>query len=273
MSPVKRTTRVLAVGCALLAVIAVGCSKKNGAPFDPDAGHSADFFPTHPAEYRSALESCDRCHGTDLSGGISAVSCYSAARDGQSCHPGGPGGHPAGWRALHSADPSKAATCAPCHDNKDNNQAPNCFDNSLCHGPKSGHPAGWRKTHTGTNPSQASYCADCHDNPANSRPPDCFNNSLCHGAKSSHPAGWRTAHRSTVSGNAEVCAGCHAAKGTPSCFYVSACHGGINPHGSGWKDQHETQASQAATCYNCHIKKSGTPNCFNNTLCHGPKGD
>ncbi len=157
MSQVRRRSAVFAVGCALLALLAVGCSKKNGVAFDPDAGHPDDFFPTHPAEYRNSAGGCAPCHGTDLLGGISTVSCYSSSRDGQGCHADGPGGHPAGWRALHSADPSKAATCAPCHDNPSNNLAPNCFDNSLCHGPKSGHPPGWRSAHSGADPAQASY--------------------------------------------------------------------------------------------------------------------
>ncbi|MHB8834457.1 MAG: hypothetical protein ACYC9Y_01925 [Candidatus Methylomirabilia bacterium] len=272
MPQVTWSTRALMVGCALLAVIAVGCSKKNGAPFDPDAGHPADFFPSHPTEYRSALESCDRCHGTDLLGGISTVSCYSSSRDGQSCHPGGPGGHPPGWRALHSADPSKAAICAPCHDNKDNNLAPNCFDNSLCHGPKSGHPAGWRSAHTRTNPGQASYCAGCHQ--ANPGAPGCFNNTLCHGAKSSHPAGWRTTHQGTQQGAATICAGCHPDKGQPTCFANSACHGSGGGHPDGWSagSQHGKTAEGnpgMIVCTACHGAKFGGgagPSCLN---CHG----
>ena len=224
MSQVNRRSSAFAVGCALLAVLAVGCSKKNGVAFDPDAGHSDDFFPTHPAAYRSAGGGCSECHGSDLLGGIATVSCFSTSRDGQTCHPGGPGGHPAGWRALHSADPSKAATCAPCHDNPSNNLPPNCFDNSLCHGPKSGHPPGWLSAHSGTNPAQASYCAGCHQSKPGT--PGCFNSTLCHGPKSQHPPGWRSSHTKTNPSQASVCAGCHQSKpGTPGCFNQTLCHG------------------------------------------------
>ena len=244
----------------MLALLAVGCSKKNGVAFDPDAGHPDDFFPTHPAEYRNAGGGCAQCHGSDLLGGISTVSCYSTSRDGQSCHPGGPGGHPAGWRALHSADPSKAATCAPCHDNPSNNLAPNCFDNSLCHGPKSGHPSGWRSAHSGTDPSQASYCAGCHQ--SNPGTPGCFNNTLCHGAKSKHPAGWRTRTRARA-GQAAGCAGCHPDKGQPTCFSASACHAGGNPPRRMAHGTPEHGQGNAAVCAGCHANK-GTPSCFSN---------
>lgn len=266
MSQVRRRSATFAVACALLAVFAVGCSKKNGVAFDPDAGHADDFFPTHSAEYKNAGGGCAPCHGIDLLGGISTVSCYSASRDGQSCHPDGPDGHPAGWRALHSADASKAATCAPCHDNPSNNLAPNCFDNSLCHGPKAGHPSGWRSSHAGTDPAQASSCADCHQ--SNPGAPGCFNNTLCHGAKSTHPAGWLATHQGTKPKGAAVCAGCHPDKGQPTCFSASACHGGGN-HPAGWRTAHQSTVSgNAAVCAGCHADK-GTPSCFSLSACHG----
>jgi len=281
MSQVKRSSTVLAIACALLAVLAGGCSKKNGAPFDPDAGHPDDYITTHPAAYRSTDGACTDCHGGDLLGGIATVSCYSTSRDGQACHPDGPGGHPPGWRALHSADPSKAATCAPCHDNPSNNLPPNCFDNSLCHGPKSGHPSGWRSAHSRTDPAQASYCAGCHDNPSNSLPPNCFNNSLCHGAKSSHPAGWRQTHTGTNPNQASVCAGCHDNPSNslpPNCFNNSLCHGAKAGHPDGWLagSQHGRTAEAApggasgmAYCASCHGSKFGGgagPSCL---TCHG----
>jgi len=271
MSQIRRSSRSLAIGCALLVLLAVGCSKKNGVAFDPDAGHPDDFFPTHPAAFRSARGGCLECHGSDLLGGIAAVSCYSTSRDGQACHPGGPGGHPPGWQALHSADPSKAATCAPCHDNPANNLPPNCFNESLCHGPKSGHPAGWRTAHSGTDPAQASYCAGCHQ--SSPGVPGCFNNTLCHGAKSSHPAGWLQTHSGTNPSQASVCAPCHDNPTNslpPNCFDNSLCHGPKNPHPAGWLGSHPgTNPNRAPECYVCHHKSVGTPNCFNNTLCHG----
>jgi hypothetical protein len=283
MSQVRRRSSAFSVACALVALLAAGCSEKNGVAFDPDAGHPDDFFPTHPAEYRNTGGGCTPCHGSDLLGGISTVSCYSTSRDGQACHPGGPGGHQAGWRALHSADPSKAATCAPCHDNPSNNLPPNCFDNSLCHGQKTGHPSGWRTAHSGTNPSQASSCAACHDNPANNLPPDCFNNSLCHGAKSRHPAGWLQTHTGTDPGQASFCAGCHQSNpGTPGCFNNTLCHGSQGSHPAGWSagSQHGATAKAAPGsssgflyCESCHGSGlnggSAKQSCLINSGCHG----
>ena len=135
MPQVTRSLAARTVGLLLLATLAAGCSKERGAPFDPYAGHSAEFFPSHPAEYRASPDSCTNCHGEDLGGGISKVSCSSGSFDGRACHPGGPGGHPDGWLATHTAtDPAQAAVCAQCHDNPANTLPPNCFNNSLCHG-------------------------------------------------------------------------------------------------------------------------------------------
>jgi hypothetical protein len=275
MSQIRKVSGRLAAGCALLALLAFGCSKHNGnGSFDPDAGHPANFVADHPAAYRNANGECTQCHGTDLLGGISTVSCFSASRNGLGCHPDGPGGHPPGWQALHSADPSKAATCAVCHKNKDNNLPPDCFNNSLCHGPKSGHPSGWRFVHSQTNPSLASNCAACHQSKPGT--PGCFNNTLCHGAKSSHPAGWLQTHsRTDPSQAAAVCAGCHTPKSTPvGCFNNSLCHGAKSNHPTGWLTTHSgTDPGQASVCAGCHQSNPGTPGCFNNTLCHGAKGN
>ncbi len=272
MSHSKRSSRALTIGWALLAVLVVGCSKKHGAPFDPDGGHPEDFFPKHSAEYRnSGAASCAECHGDDLRGGIATLSCYSTSRDGQACHPGGPDGHPAGadWRAQHAADRSRAAECAVCHDNKGNNRVPNCFDNSLCHGPKSDHPADWLRSHSRTNQNQASACTGCHQ--TNAGAPGCFNNTLCHGAKSYHPAGWLQSHPRTDQGEAAVCVGCHRSNpGAPGCFNNTLCHGAKSPHPGGWLRSHpEADQGQASTCAGCHQSSAGTPGCFNSTLCHG----
>jgi hypothetical protein len=281
MSQVNRSFRVLAAGCALLAALAVGCSKKNGAPFDPDAGHPDNYITTHPDAYRSTDGACTQCHGGDLLGGISTVSCYSASRDGQSCHAAGPGGHPPGWRALHSAtNPDQAATCAACHQSKPG--TPGCFNNTLCHGPKSGHPSGWLSSHTGTNPNQAATCAACHQ--SNPGTPGCFNNTLCHGAKAGpHPNGWlagsqhgKTAEAAPggASGMA-YCSSCHGftfgGGNGRSCL---TCHGGNAPHPkSNWAGEsgrhRNVNTGNTQVCARCHPQLAGSSNCRNTNGCHG----
>ena len=78
MSQVRQSFTAAAVGFALLAALAVGCSKKSGAAFDPDAGHPDDWVTTHPDEYRSAgAGRAPSVTATINCGGISTVSCSS----------------------------------------------------------------------------------------------------------------------------------------------------------------------------------------------------
>ena len=115
-------------GFALIALagMAWGCSKANSnTPILDDSGkHAANWIVYHRASYVSNHGNCTECHGTDLRGGISKVSCFSLQFNGQSCHASGPIGHPAGWRdpALHGsvaksqpgAD-SGFSSCQLCH--------------------------------------------------------------------------------------------------------------------------------------------------------------
>ena len=281
MSQITGLIRVFAACCALLTALAIGCSKKNGVPFDPDAAHPSDYITTHPAFYRGTGEACADCHGGDLLGGISTVSCFSISRDGQACHPGGPAGHPAGWRSSHATtNPAQAVTCAVCHDNAANNLPPGCFNNSLCHGARSTHPAGWRTTHQGTQPGEASACAACHPDKGT---PSCFTSTACHGSGSGHPLGWvdgskhgRTAE--AAPGNASGMASCSTCHGTtfgggtgPSCL---TCHGGNAPHPkSNWTGEsgrhRNADTGNTAACARCHTQLAGSPNCRNTNGCHG----
>jgi len=282
MSQITRGSISLAIGCAFLAVLAVGCSKQNSVAFDPDAGHPADFYTTHPSFYLSSGGTCAECHGEDLSGGISTVSCSSASRDGRGCHAGGPGGgHPSGWLAQHSAtNPAQAATCAACHQSKPG--TPGCFNNTLCHGAKSPHSAGWRTAHQSTTPAAATGCAGCHPDKGK---PSCFTNSACHGG-SGHPGGWSAgsqhgAAAKKAPGSSSgflYCESCHGSGlnggsvAKQSCR-VSSCHGWTAPHGSSWNgggsNHRSTNGGNAPVCAQCHGSNPGTPGCFNNTLCHG----
>ena len=145
---------------------------------------------------------CTQCHGSDLSGGISKVSCFG---NPAGCH------HTpvANWAtpAVHGATAKKApgssgfASCQICHGKNFSGGGAQvaCED---CHGVPAPHPARpWRGstvTHTDTNTSNATVCAQCHfpgspNNPANhpptpapaGTPPGCFNSTLCHAAPGS----------------------------------------------------------------------------------------
>ncbi|NNG47850.1 MAG: hypothetical protein HKM86_12155, partial [Deltaproteobacteria bacterium] len=63
-----------------------GCSSSSDttSSFDPGTGggtHPVDFLSTHPSFAVSDVDDCKTCHGDDLTGGISNVSCFTAA-----CH-------------------------------------------------------------------------------------------------------------------------------------------------------------------------------------------
>jgi hypothetical protein len=293
MSPVMRALRVAAALTLVLAA-AAGCTKnRSGNPFDPDTGHAADWVVGHRAAFVAGGAACLECHGTDMMGGISHVSCFSASFEGQSCHPGGPrGGHPAGWSSPSSHGAGAKAEngfpfCEDCHggDFRGGTAGLSCFG---CHGVPAPHPrAPWRGalTHTSTNPSNAIVCAQCH---RNSKPgnPGCFNDTLCHAEPAGHPPGWAAASSHGAAAKAApgtmrgfaVCEGCHGSNfggsSGPSCF---GCHGWNAPHArNGWQgggtSHRSTDQSNASVCAQCHRSSSGAPGCFNATLCHGTGG-
>jgi predicted CxxxxCH...CXXCH cytochrome family protein len=115
------TTALMKTVPLVLALAALsGCGKANSsAPATIDAAGrhavpagAASWVQQHWVEYRrlnggssevSGTTSCSQCHGSDLRGGTSKVSCFAASfqLDGVnlSCHPNGDGrlGHPSSW--------------------------------------------------------------------------------------------------------------------------------------------------------------------------------
>jgi predicted CxxxxCH...CXXCH cytochrome family protein len=94
---------------ALAALFA--CSNGNGsaAPaLDSTGKHADTWVQQHMIAYKQAnggsgevafTTNCSQCHGSDLSGGISRVSCFSDSQNGISCHNNFDHslGHPAAW--------------------------------------------------------------------------------------------------------------------------------------------------------------------------------
>jgi len=212
--------------------------------------------------------SCTECHGSDLAGGISRVSCFGNTAN---CHHGST----PNWStpAVHGAAAKKApgasgfASCRICHgaDFRTVRGGTTCF---TCHASAPHAPAPWRGspfTHSNTDPANAPVCAQCHflgspNNPANhpatpapaGTAPGCFNNTLCHGENPvPHPVdnAWvTTSPAAQPHGNdAKAAAGattgfsycqtCHGA-GTDfaggssgvSCYSAAPCHGVNAPH-------------------------------------------
>jgi predicted CxxxxCH...CXXCH cytochrome family protein len=114
---------------SLLAVIAAGCGTSNDqSGFDPDTQkHIADWVRIkHSSVARADISSCTECHGADLQGGISGVSCESCHNNGlsalsgcTSCHGRPPAGSAApnrnGAHAVHNTFTGVTNVCDTCH--------------------------------------------------------------------------------------------------------------------------------------------------------------
>jgi hypothetical protein len=154
--------------CAISAVVVLisfsilcGCSSQNPESiFNSDTGkHPNDWLPGgHMTAARTNIASCNECHGADLAGGISHVSCTS-------CHLGGPTSiHPADWVPLLTkhgpyAEANGTASCA----------------NQWCHGPQLSGVAGSGPACTSCHPfpfdPTKATCATCHSSQMGSRRP------------------------------------------------------------------------------------------------------
>ena len=117
---------LLLIGIAALT----GCSTPDDqAPFDGDTGkHPSDWvYAKHPAASNEDINACMECHGADLSGGMSGVSCSQCHLNGSpftltgctSCHGNPPNGNVApnriGAHAVHNALINVTNVCNSCH--------------------------------------------------------------------------------------------------------------------------------------------------------------
>jgi hypothetical protein len=137
---------------------------------------------------------CTQCHGSDLTGGIAKISCFSDTATG--CHhvtdPLGPV-----WSdpLVHGATAKKApgssgfAACQICH-GSDFSGRLTALACEVCHGVSAPHPSPWLPgddyEHTTTNEANAPVCYQCHrnNNPTPAppgTPPGCRNFTMCHG--------------------------------------------------------------------------------------------
>lgn len=192
----KQTGRIrrglLCLALFPLLAAAAGCSSGDNREFlDNKGAHPAGWVAAagsskHPG-YANLDQgaSCKPCHGDDLRGGISRVSCFASSWNGFSCHGAGPVFHPADWVRTHknSARPD-GASCKPCHgsDLAGGTSGVSCFSASWngisCHaGGPAFHPLSWLDcTYRGTKNPDNTYnwhgtaygynsppCAQCHD--------------------------------------------------------------------------------------------------------------
>ena len=215
---------------------------------------------------------CTECHGADLLGGISRVSCMS---NPSACHHGTVAGWVAsgsdtqqhGASAKRGPGSSSMYACRICHgtDFRTVRNGENCF---TCHA-NSPHPnAPWRSggtdnTHVNVNTANAPVCHGCHaDSPAGNpnnphRPPTpaasgtapgCFNGTMCHNAAAApHASGaaWSSAgvgfHGTDAKADLTYCQGCHGVTGTinfnggSAPTACSTCHTAAKAHPTDWQ--------------------------------------
>lgn len=261
-------------GVILLMCVSIwGCSTANDNPVDvtvsgkhPAGWAVASNGGSHPALFLSAPDKCKECHGTDLLGGITKVSCSST-----SCHAQGPYGHAPGWNAYtaHGAHAKAAAAgvngmafCKNCHGaNYTGGVGKSCMT-AGCHNSPAPHPAtpwkGLLTTHATTDPSNAPVCAQCHIggafltssvNPSSTGISGCFNNTLCHGVKG-HTATYPGAtHKSVGFDFGPDCLVCHTAV-TPGAVYPAT-------------------AGTPPVCSSCHPGWASSPAIIGCGGCHG----
>lgn len=106
----------------LMVIVGCGSSSSNSnSVFDADTkAHPAGWLPAgHMTAAQANIATCEECHGQDLSGGISKVSCTT-------CHLGGPTSiHPSDWAGdaiLTKHGPYEVAN------------GPTACRNQFCHG-------------------------------------------------------------------------------------------------------------------------------------------
>jgi hypothetical protein len=269
------------------------CSTAN--PYSPlalvDASgrHPDGWLEGHGAYALPDGSLCVDCHGEDLTGGISQVSCSSASYNGQSCHANGPAFHPDDWLDKSSADfhkygySSDPSACQFCHDVTQPDTPPvyNCLD---CHFSEDGTrrvPAGSLYSHgssTGHDSftgADADVCISCHE--VNNR----FGyEPFCHNCHEIHPeTNWaqRIVHGTAAKQSAgsmtgfSTCASCHGEDfdggvSGVSCLSASDCHQVNAPHPSGgrWRGEStpthtNTNPNNAPSCGLCHLDDREPP--------------
>ncbi len=245
----------------LLAAAAAGCSSATttGSLVNAAGNHPANFVSTHPEFALPDGTACKECHGSDLKGGISRVSCFTASRNGVGCHAGGPAFHPLDWLNKTSANFHGTAF------------AGNVLINGLacagCHDPT--NPPGYN-------------CLQCHFTQTGGRVP--AGSSYVHGQTTGHSA---FGPLDVLNAVTSVCTSCHAINNTFGHMPQPFCHNCHSPapagfHPAGWAnpDSHGAAAKAAPgtttgflTCQTCHgndFAGSGSaPSCINNASCHG----
>jgi predicted CxxxxCH...CXXCH cytochrome family protein len=218
----------------------------------------------HPSAYFADSVSCTECHGKDLSGGISKVSC-SPGVNSAGCHERFPHNNGFASSAVHGLAAKGPVTatnnlgmahCTRCHGLEYQGAVgPSCI---ACHqtvnpGTQAPHAANWKlpKRHSLTAESNASACFKCHaggqyshapKTPAQAgTEPGCFNGTLCHNQAITHALPFIAAesHGNEIKSN--------------GWYYCDACHG-VSEKVTGYRRFNVPVGRMANGCETCHKK-------------------
>jgi hypothetical protein len=93
MSQIKNKLRLLVtITYTYILILSTGCGSNgnDNIAFNSVTGqHPAEWLSEHGIAYLQNSDTCKECHGQDLHGGISNVSCFTASYNGTSCHANG----------------------------------------------------------------------------------------------------------------------------------------------------------------------------------------
>lgn len=274
-----------------LAATLPGCSTANPeSPLslvDASGNHPDGWIEAHRQYAEPDGSLCMDCHGDNLDGGITRVSCSTATRNGQGCHANGPGLHSLEWLDKSSPDfhalaySPAAGSCNLCHDPAQPSLPPvyNCLD---CHFSEDGSqriPDGSLYSHGDTTSDHQAFtgtdtdvCVNCHTVNINFA-----NQASCHNCHEFHEKPYLD-HNLAIPTSGDFtsnCSFCHAITGTSpqagapvcvSCHTVgspytqtncTSCHG--DPPDTGKHDKHD---NEGADCDECHLN-AGSGNGLN----------
>lgn len=256
MSSIKPSHVIL---FSLLALALGGCGDKNDkAVFIPEGGHPSDWTSTHKTSAKANLESCVECHGENLDGGISKVSCISTtAVSGFTCHATSPVVNQSGCVSCHGGLPSGPfGTLAP------NRKGAHTKHTALagigcgtCHLNAGSGTAGHAKADASGGRSKATvalstgFSANVTSGTFGYNADGTCSNVSCHGGKTT-PA-W-TGSINIVSNDNNICLTCHeqgTAVGIPQ--YNSYYSGVYSPNNIANLHAFHV-ADQGAYCTDCH---------------------
>ncbi len=218
MSPVNK---MVMLGALILSGMMVlgGCgssTENSQAPFRESMGHPEGWFPDgHVQPAMTDPASCIECHGDDLSGGISGVSCLT-------CHVNGSPFVLTGCTSCHGNPPSgsTAPNRAGAHNNVDGHFAPQVTLPDACNTCHNGAGTGTANHDNGVVDVNflSAYSAKSGTAVYNNADGTCSNVS-CHGGQTTPP--WLTG---TIDVGTQ-CTSCHTYGTSQYNSFVSGQHG------------------------------------------------